>query len=89
MAKNITRTITTTDITYLAMDSSECVVTLTCSVDECDPNAKHPAKVAAAHAASLGCIFITVKSVTTHDTLYTMPVADFIKYATPATADTN
>lgn len=84
MAKNITRTITTTDITYLAMDASECVVTLTCFVDEADPNAKNPAKAAAAHAASLGCIFIVLKSVTTHDTLYTMSVADFIKYATPA-----
>lgn len=89
MAKNITRTITTTDITYLAMDSSECVVTLTCSVDESDPNVKHPAKVAATHAASLNCVFIMVKSVTTHDTLYTMPVADFIKYATPAPQGTD
>lgn len=89
MAKNITRTITTTDITYLAMDSSECVVTLTCSADESDPNVKNPAKVAAAHAASLNCVFIMVKSVTTHDTLYTMPVADFIKYATPASQGTD
>ena len=70
MAKNITRTITTTEVTYLAMDSSECVVTLTCSVDESDPSVKNPAKVAAAHAASLGCIFITVKHTATHDTLF-------------------
>lgn len=83
MAKNITRTISTYTIHYLALDDSETVVELYTRTDESNPAMpKHPEKVAAAAAKDLGFTFIKVKSVETDRFLYSMSVSDFLAYAT-------
>lgn len=82
MAKNITRTITNYSITFLALDDSDAVVSLYVNDTEANPNLpKHPEKVAATAAEELGFTFIKVKQVDTDTDLYSMSVADFIKYA--------
>lgn len=84
MAKNITRTIKTYTIHYLALDDSETVVELYTRTDESNPAMpKHPEKVAAAAAKDLGVTFIKVKSIETDSFLYSMSVSDFLAYATP------
>lgn len=84
MAKNITRTITTYTINYLALDDSESVATFYVNTTEANPHMpKHPEKVAAAAARDIGVTFIKVKSVETSTTLYSMTVEDFINRATP------
>lgn len=84
MAKNITRTINTYTIHYLALDDSETVVELYTRTDESNPAMpKHPEKVAVAAAKDLGVTFIKVKSVETDSFLYSMTVSDFLAYATP------
>ena len=83
MAKNITRTITTYTINYLALDESDSIVTLYAYDTEANPSLpKHPEKVAAKPAADLGMTFIKVKSVETSPQLYTMPIDLFIAHAT-------
>lgn len=87
MAKNITRTITIYKITYLALDASEALVTLDLTDSEANPNLpKHPEKVAATTAKAMGMTFIKVKSVETYTQLYSMPIDDFLNYATPQDA---
>lgn len=82
MAKSITRTITDYTIHFLALDNTETVVTLEAYTDESNPAMpKHPEKVAVAAAEELGFTFIKVKQVDTDTDLYSMSVADFIKYA--------
>ena len=83
MAKNITRTINTYTIHYLALDDSDSVVELYTGADESNPAMpKHPEKVAANAAADLGFTFIKVKHVSTDSYLYTMSVSDFLAHAT-------
>lgn len=83
MAKNITRTINTHIIRYLALDDSESVVELAITADESNPAMpRHPEKVAAAAAKSLGVTFIKVKSVGTDSYQYSMSVSDFLAHAT-------
>lgn len=83
MAKNITRTINTHTIRYLALDDTDSVVELYTTTDESNPAMpKHPEKVADIAATDLGFTFIKVKSVGTDSYLYTMPVSDFLAHAT-------
>lgn len=83
MAKNITRTINTYTIHYLALDDSDSVVELYTTADESDPAMpKHPEKVAAASARAFGFTFIKVKSISTDSFLYSMTVSDFLAHAT-------
>lgn len=83
MAKNITRTINTYTIHYLALDDSDSVVEFYTCADESNPAMpRHPEKVAATAAADHGLTFIKVKSVATDSYLYTMPVSDFLAHAT-------
>ena len=83
MAKNITRTINTYTIHYLALDDGDSVVELYTTADESTPAMpKHPEKVAAAAAKDLGCTFIKVKSISTDSYLYSMSVSDFLARAT-------
>lgn len=84
MAKNITRTITTYSITFLALDDSDAVVSLYVNDTEANPNLpKHPEKVAAAAAKEMAMTFIKVKSVDTSTRLYSMPIEYFVANATP------
>lgn len=83
MAKNITRTINTYTIRYLALDDSDSVVELYTTTDESNPAMpRYPEKVAAAAAKDLGFTFIKVKSTSTDSYLYAMPVSDFLAHAT-------
>lgn len=83
MAKNITRTISTYTIHYLALDNSEAVVELYTRTDESNPAMpRHPEKAAAAAAKDFGVTFIKVKSVETDSFLYSMTVSDFLAHAT-------
>lgn len=85
MAKNITRTITTYSITFLALDESDAVVSLYVNDTEANQNLpKHPEKVAAAAAAEMGMTFIKVKCVGETTQLYSMPISEFVANATPA-----
>lgn len=83
MARNITRTIKTHTIHYLALDDTDSVVELCTTTDESNPAMpKHPEKVADIAATDLGFTFIKVKSVATDSYLYSMPVSDFLAHAT-------
>lgn len=83
MAKNITRTINTYTIHYLALDDSDSVIELYTGADESNPAMpKHPEKVAASAAQDLGFTFIKVKSISTDSFLYSMTVSDFLAHAT-------
>lgn len=84
MAKNITRTITTYSITFLALDDSDAVVSLYVNDTEANPNLpKHPEKVASAAAQKMGMAYIKVKSVETSTRLYSMTLEHFLVNATP------
>ena len=83
MAKNITRTINTYTIHYLALDDTDSVVELYTTTDESNPAMpKHTEKVADIAATDLGFTFIKVKSISADSFLYSMTVSDFLAHAT-------